>query len=73
MYYIIKEDTLNEIKPTFVTGGLGIDYRDPTETIRHVTHNINDALVFESVEEAEQYLCRGYVVAVQSQDGFSRV
>lgn len=73
MYYLIKEETLNDYKPTFVTGGMGVDYRDPNNIKRYITNDIEKALVFDKIEDAEQYLCRGYVVAIQDRNGFKKV
>lgn len=62
MYFLLKEDSLQEERKTFVTGGLGVDYRDSSTTIRHVTNKLEEALSFQTHEDASQYLCRGYVV-----------
>lgn len=72
MFYLIKEDTLKDKKPTFVTGGLGIDYRDPAQTARYVTHDVSNALVFETIEDAKRYITRDYVVAVETSEGFKK-
>lgn len=73
MYYIIKEDTLGQVNPDFVTGGFGVDYRDPNETIRHITNDIDRALVFDTIEDAKQFLIRGFVVVTQIHGSFKQV
>ena len=65
MFYLIKENSLNESRKEYVKGGLGIDYSDPNVTMRHITNKIEEALAFNSEDEANQYLCRGYVVIEQ--------
>ena len=65
MFYLIKENSLNESRKEYVMGGLGIDYSDPNVTMRHITNKIEEALAFNSEDEANQYLCRGYVVIEQ--------
>lgn len=73
MYYIIKEETLNKHKPTFLTGGLGIDYKNPSEVGRFITNDVEKALVFDTVENAKQYLTRDFVVAIKKHNGYQKV
>jgi len=70
MYFLLKEDSLQEDRKIFVTGGLGADYRDPSITTRYVTHKIEEALNFKSSEDAVQFLCEGYVIAKRENDIF---
>ncbi|MFV5489367.1 hypothetical protein [Acinetobacter towneri] len=69
MYYLIKRSTLETIRPEFVTGGMGVDYRDKSKTHRYVTYDQREALTFNSVAEASECICRDYVVSVMCDDG----
>lgn len=65
MYYLIKHSTLGTIKPQFITGGVGVNYKDKSNTLRYVTCDQSKALKFSSVKDALEYACQGYVVCKQ--------
>lgn len=73
MYYLIKESSINELRKKFVTGGVGINYRDPSITMRHIVHNKEDALVFDTIEDASQFLCQGYVIATEVEENVFKI
>ena len=68
LYYLFKRSTLETTRPEFVTGGMGVDYRDKSQTHRYVTYDQNKALVFKTLNEALECTCRDYVVAVMLND-----
>lgn len=72
MYYLINEKTLKTSKPEFVTGGLGVDVEMQSQ--RYVTYEIEKALKFETIKEAQKVQSLNFVIAERKADGlFKRI
>lgn len=72
MYYLINEKTLNTSKPEFVTSGMGVDVE--VQSQRYVTYEIEKALKFETIKDAQKVQSLNFVIAKHKEDGlFERI